>query len=136
MRLRRVRARRDHEDPLGDQDDRAVLFDAALAYGDDAPPRTGARRARLDHLGVGIERVAFEERIRQRDLTHPEREPPAARLGDHHPRDRREREEAVHQRTFELGLRGVVRVDVDLVRIVREQRELDVVGLGDGATDR
>ncbi len=65
-----------------------------------------------------------------------EGEPPAAGLGDHHPRDRREREEAVHQRTLELGLRSVVRVDVDLIRIVGEERELDVVGLGDGATDR
>src|SRR5207253_5501273 len=45
-------------------------------------------------------------------------------------------QEAVHERTSELGLRRVVRVAVDRVRVVRQQAEVDVVRLCDRAADR
>src|SRR5687768_5100095 len=135
VRLGSVRSRRDHERACGDEDDGPVLFDPALADRDDAPALARARLTRLEYLGVRVERVALEQRARQRHLADAQRKSPAARLLDHQPRDRGQREEAVHQRALEFRLRRVVRVEVDLVRIVREQRELDVVGLGDRATD-
>jgi hypothetical protein len=47
--------------------------------------------------------------------------------------DEREREGRVDERPTPLGRCGVLRVEVDRVRVVREQREPDVVGLEYGA---
>ena len=47
----------------------------------------------------------------------------------------REREEAVHERLAELRLRRVLGVEVDLVRVVRDAREPEVVGVQHRAPD-
>src|SRR5947209_8082775 len=129
-------ARGNHEAAGHHEHDRAVLFDATLPDLYDPPPRPRARFAHVDDLAVGVERVALEQRGRERDLVPAERESVLARVRDHESRDHADAQDAVHERTPELRLSGVVLVDVDGVCVVRQQREPDVVGLRDRASAR
>src|SRR5256885_4252568 len=140
-RRRRLAARcggagRDHEAASHDENDGAVRLEPALPDLDDAPSAPRSRRAGIEHLGVRVEGVAFEERVRELHLVPSEGKPVPARVRDHEPGHDPDREHAVHQGPLELGLRRVVRVDVNRVLVIGEQREPDVVGLCDGAAGR
>src|SRR5438477_3059442 len=129
-------ARRDHEAADHHEDDRAIRLEPALPDLHDPPPAPRPRLACIEHFAIRVEGVALEQRARQLHLLPPDREPVLARVGDHQPRHDADCEHAVHKRSLELGLRRVVRVDVDRVLVVREKREPDVVGLRDGAASR
>ena len=63
------------------------------------------RLARLEHLALRVDRVAFEQRIRQPHLVPAEIGDGVHRqIGDRLAGDEREREARVHQRLLELGL--------------------------------
>ena len=80
-------------------------------------------------------RVALEQRIRELDLVPAQREAVLAGVGHAQARHDGQGERAVDQRPSELGALRVVLVEVDLVRVVGEQREPDVVRLGHRAAD-
>ena len=124
---------RDHEAANHDQDDGAVRVEATLADSDDAPPLACPGLACIQNLAVRVKRVALEERVRQLDLVPPERKSVLACVRDHQAGHDPDGEDAVHEGPLELRLGGVVRIDVDRVLVVRQQREPDVVGLGNGA---
>ena len=96
------------------------------AHDADVLPRL--RLALLQHLAARVDRLAFEERVRQPHLVpsevghHVDRE-----IDDRLSRHERQREGRVDQRLAELGLRGVGAVEVDRVRVLRQQREPAVV---------
>src|SRR3954467_12815037 len=48
--------------------DVAVLVAAGMGEGDDALPRTTPGLALVDHLGLGVKRVAVKERLREPNL--------------------------------------------------------------------
>src|SRR5262249_60464294 len=58
-----------------------------------------------------------------------------AHVGDPHPGDDRQRERAVDEALTEFRALGVFVVEVDLVGVVGEQREPDIVRLGDRAAE-
>jgi hypothetical protein len=73
--------------------------------------------------------------MRQLDLVPAERHTVLADVGDAHARHDGQGERAVDQALAELGPAGEVVVEVDLVRVVGEQGEPDVVGLGHRAAE-
>ena len=90
-------------------------------------------RPDLEHLGLGVDRVAGEHRRRSARCSQP-RFATAFWLtsSTDSPVTIGQRQRGHHERLAELGPRRVVRVVVDVVGVVGEQREPGVVGLGDG----
>src|SRR6478609_11849927 len=83
--------------------DVAVLVAPGVGEGDDALPRTTLGLALVGHLGLGVERVAVKERLRERDLAEAEVADDRA-LGQlrHRQSDEcRQREHRVHQALVE-----------------------------------
>src|SRR5262249_34495384 len=86
--------------------------------------------------GLGVDRVAVEDRLRELDLLEPEIAHGRAERGlaDREPHGDAEREEAVDQRLAELGLGRGVEIDVERLRGHREAGEPHVGGLGPRAS--
>src|SRR5215831_2020537 len=127
----------DHERAPEFDHDVALLIHARGLYADDALVRTRFRLACLEDFALGVDRVALEDRMRQlhvfpaeiRDAVDGEID---HRLAGHE----REREARVHERLLELSMARVLGVEVNRVRIHRQTREPDVVGLRDGPAER
>src|SRR5262249_56784500 len=113
----------------------AVLVRRAMLEGDDAPLRPRPRLALVHDLGLRVDRVAVEDGLGELDLLEAEvaDRRPERRLADGEPDADAEREETVHERLAELRLGGGMEVDVERLRVHRQAREEDVVGLGDRA---
>ena len=115
----------------------AVLVHAGRLHSHDADVRARFRLARLEHLALRADRVAFEQRMRQAHFVPAEIGDGVHRqVGHRLAGDQREREARVHERLFELGLARVLRVEVNRVGVHRQAREPDVVGLSDRAPER
>ena len=89
-------------------------------------------------LRLGVHRVPVEDGPREPHPVDPDLEPVPARLVDQEPGRDRDREEAVHhpppvERFAREDPPRVVLVEVDLVRVPREEGEPDVVRLRDRA---
>ena len=85
-------------------------FDAGGLDADDADVRARFRLARLEDLALRVDRVAFEDRVRQLDLVPAEiRDAVHREVGHRLAGDERQREARVHERLLELGLRSRTR---------------------------
>src|SRR5258708_1177358 len=127
--LWRGSARRQHERARHREHHRAVVLDPALADFHDAPAGSRSARTKLEDFVVRVQRLALEEWIRKAELIETERESVLAGLRDEEPGDDPHGEAAVHERSLEWKERRVMLVEMDLVRVVGEQRVPDVVGL-------
>src|SRR6478672_914376 len=120
----------DHEGAAELDDDLAALVDPARAHADDPDVRARPGLARVEHLGLGPQRVADVDRVGHRDVGPGEvRRRVLARVGDGQAGDERERERAVDERATERRALGELVVEVVLVGVQRQAREPHVVGL-------
>ena len=126
---RSVSSKRHHHRPLELDHDDVVLVQAARAHGDDSLAGPGVRLALLEHLRLGADRVAREDGRRQRHVAPAEVHRLLRDVDHREAGDEREREGRVDERAAPFGRRGIRRVEVDRVRVQRQQREPDVVGL-------
>src|SRR5579862_2252366 len=114
----------DHEGPPELDHDLAPLVDAPCPHADDPDARPRLRRALVEHLALRPQRVAFVDRVGQADVAPREvRGRVLAGVGDAHAGDQRERQRAVDERTAEARAGREHLVEVDLVRVERQQRE-------------
>ena len=102
---------------------------------DDALLWPGLRLADLENPGFGTKRVTGKNGIWQPDVIRARGEPVFADIGNTRTGDYGRRHDAVHQRFPELGPRRMVRVEVDLVRIVAKRGKPEIVGVGHRAPD-
>ena len=87
---------------------------------------------RVPHLGLGVERVAAEHGMAERDLGEAEQAGALAEGLAGHADDPLDREGADHERFAPLGARRVASVVVEHRPVQGVERFLDVVLLGDG----
>src|SRR5258707_6691551 len=127
-------AHRDERRPLEGHEHRAVGLLSGGAHGDDAMVRPRRRFALADHLGLGVDRVAGEDRRGEPYLVPAEiGDGLLAHVRDAHAGDDGERQARVHQRAAELGGRAVRGIDVQRMLVHGEEREPGVVGLAERA---
>ena len=114
-----------------------ILLEPGRADGNDAYVPARSRRASLQHLGARVNSVALEDRVGQPHLVPAQvRHHVLGDVGHALARHQCQGEATVHQGFSELGLRGVVVVEVDRRRVLRQQREPDVVGRRDRPAER
>src|SRR6266850_7502013 len=130
----RVAAHRDERRALEGHEDDAVGLLAGGAHGDDAVVRPRLGFALGDDFRFGIDGVAGEDRGGEAHLVPAEvGDGLLAHVGDAHAGDDGERERGVDERPLEFGAGAVHRVDVQRMLVHRQEREPDVVGLGERA---
>src|SRR5688572_28315741 len=111
-----------------------VLIEAERLDRHDAGARATLRVALVEHLGLGVQRVAGKERVREPDVGPAEiRDRLLADIGHAHADHERDGERAAHHAAPELAVARVLLVEMQRVRVHREKREGDIVILGDGA---
>src|SRR5215813_15194701 len=132
VEARRLVALPDHDGPGVLDHDLAVLVVAARANLDDALLRPRARLPHIEHLALCVEGVAVEQRVGQLDLVPAQGEAVLADVRHAHPGHDRDSQRAVDEASAPLRLLAVLAVEMDLVAVVGQEREPDVVGLGDG----
>ena len=113
-----------------------MLIAAGMGEGDDALAGTALRLALVGHLGLGVQGVAVEERLRERDLAEAQVADDRAlgQLRHRQPDERRQREHRVHQSLVERRQRvGEGGIEMQRLGVHRQRGEQDVVGFGDGA---
>src|SRR5439155_8713849 len=121
--------------PLELDDDGAIRLVTPGADSHEALARPRLRGPSLEHLGLGVDRVAGEHGSRQDDLVPTEiGHDVLADVLDTQSGHEREGQAAVHEGTTEFGTRGVVGIEVNLVRVAREEREPGIVGLAQRST--
>ncbi len=109
-----------------------MLVSASAADGDDAVVRARGGLPLRQHLGLCVKRVAAEHRRRKLDLLPAEIGLCFLRgVGDAHADDDGHRQRACDDEPAELGLARIFRVEVQRMRVHRQQREPGVVGLRD-----
>src|SRR5581483_3250335 len=132
---RSVSIKRHHDRALELDHDLVALVEAARPHRDDALPGSRARLALLDHLRLGTDGVPREDRRGQPHLAPAEVDGTLGDVGDRQPGDEGEREGRVDERPLPLGRGSVLRVEVDGIRVQRQEREPDVVGVEYGAAE-
>src|SRR5207249_12301868 len=130
----------DHEDPVELDDRLASLVEPARTDPDESEPGPAARFADLGNLGLGVQRVSVEHRSGEADVLEAYLESVPARQVNEEARRNRDGQESVHDPPAEERFprerpAGVVLVEVDLVRVPREQSEPHIVRLCDGPSD-
>src|ERR1700679_1115935 len=113
----------------------AVLVDASRLDCDDPLGWSALGLALVQYGALGIERVASEHRMARLYLVPTE---VGDDLGAHrahaHAGEQREREGRVDQHLLPLGLGGVRRIKMDLLDVERQQGDVSVVDVENGAT--
>ena len=130
-RCRRERALPDEDAAPALDNERAVLVEAARTHRDDALLRPRAGLPHFEHLGLGVQRFAGVDRMGQAQSPPNQARRRSRSRRDAHTDDNRQREQAIDETAIEAASFTVIAVVVDLVRVVCEQRELDVVGFRD-----
>src|SRR5207249_4166116 len=130
----------DHEDPVELDDRFASLVEPARPDPDESEPGPAAGFADLRDSGLRVQRVPMEDRAGEADVLQAHLEAVPARQVDEEARRDRDGQEAVHHPSAEERFprerpAGVVLVEVDLVRVPREQSEPHIVRLCDGPSD-
>src|SRR5436190_6011012 len=126
---RSVSSKRHQHRPLELDHDLVALVETARPHRDDSLAGPRARLALRENLRLGTDRVAREHRSRQRHVAPAEIDRLLREVDHRQSRDERERERRVDERPLPLRLRRVLGVEVNRVRVERQQREPDVVGL-------
>src|SRR5947208_8452788 len=130
----------DHEDPVELDDRLASLVEPARTDPDESEPGPAAGFADLGDLGLRVQRVPVEHRSGEADVLEAYLESVPARQVNEEARRNRDGQDSVHDPPAEErfpGERpaGVVLVEVDLVRVPREQSEPHLDRLRDGPSD-
>src|SRR5438552_17418301 len=130
----------DHEDPVELDDNLPSLVEAPRPDPDEPEARATPGLPDLRDLGVRVNRVPVEDGAGKPDVLEPDLEAVPTRPIDEQARRDRDRQEAVHDPPPEErfpGKRpaGVVLVEMDLVRVPRQEGEPHVVRLRHGPPD-
>src|SRR5579885_870010 len=121
-----------HEGPEELDHDLRALVHAACPHRYDPHGRVRRRRPQIEDLALRPERVADKHRRRQLDVGPGEiRGRVLTGIRDAQAGDEGDGEAAVHERCTETRPRCELGVEVHLVRVHRQRREPDVVGLSD-----
>src|SRR5437763_1124950 len=130
----------DHEDPVELDDNLPSLVEAPRPDSDESEARAAPGLPDLRDPGVRVDRVPVEDGAGKPDVLEPDLEAVPARPVDEQARRDRDRQEAVHDPPPEERFPGkgpscVVLVEMDLVRVPRQEGEPHVVRLRHGPPD-
>src|SRR5207249_10936990 len=130
----------DHEDPVELDDDLPSFVQAPRPDPDESEARATPGLPDLRDLGVRVDRGSMEDGAGKPDVLEPDLEAVPARPVDEEARRDRNRQEAVHDPPPEERFPGkrparVVLVEMDLVRVHRQEGEPHVVRLRHGPPD-
>src|SRR5438046_6511630 len=124
----------DHEGPVELADNLPSLVEAPRPDPDEPEARATPGLPDLRDLGVRVDRVPVEDRAGKPDVLEPDLKAVPARPVDEQARRDRNRQEAVHDPPPEERFPGkrpaaVVLVEMDLVRVPRQEGDRHVVSL-------